>query len=257
MQRRSKLALVASTGVVALACWRAASHRPSAEVFASDALAAAGGASERQLALLFRDTVKQNLDLEAPELLDRLGAKGRSDVALGFDPSKVRFYDRVVEQMQLTRQEQKLFQKQGLVGVDIGQRSSMGSAYFTIYTADLPVLITSDSILHAFHRSFDASLKQLEEAVLKPLLDDTLANAQLELAAQATAVSDPELLASMADVDLYLNVARRLSTPDDAIWPKLARAVEVQAILDKVEQGKLETSARIIIKLLKISTLKW
>jgi hypothetical protein len=62
---------------------------------------------------------------------------------------------RVHERLQLTDAELALYRDSGVVSVDHGQRYSMGSAYYAIYTRDLPLLITSDSILHALHRSYD------------------------------------------------------------------------------------------------------
>ena len=67
-----------------------------------------------------------------------------------------------------------LFRKNGFVSIDHLQRNSFGSAYYQIYSADLPVLITTDSVLNALHNSFDELLQDLETYVISPALADVL-----------------------------------------------------------------------------------
>ena len=43
---------------------------------------------------------------------------------------------------------------------------SFGSLYYAVYTNDLPVLITTDSILHAMHRTYDDILMELEQTFI-------------------------------------------------------------------------------------------
>src|SRR5262245_1381849 len=82
--------------------------------------------------------------------------------ALSFDPLSVKYFDRATTQLQLNDEERTLFKRNGFVSVDHQQRYSFASAYYAIYTRDLPVLITTDSILHALHRSYDQILVELE-----------------------------------------------------------------------------------------------
>ena len=45
-------------------------------------------------------------------------------------------------------------------------KGSFGDAFLDIYHKDLPVFISTDAILHAFHVSYDRILKDIELAVL-------------------------------------------------------------------------------------------
>src|SRR6266498_441614 len=49
----------------------------------------------------------------------------------------------------------------GFVSIDQNRRHSFASAYFQIYSADLPVLVTTDSIMHALHKSYDDILMEM------------------------------------------------------------------------------------------------
>ena len=48
---------------------------------------------------------------------------------------------------------------------------SFGEIFYQIYSRDLPVFISGDAILHAWHRSYDAMLEELEMTYLSAALD--------------------------------------------------------------------------------------
>ena len=129
---------------------------------------------------------------------------------LSFDPTSAQYFDQVSTQLKLTAEEQEVFQRHGFVSIDHNQRYSFGSAYYAIYTRDLPVLITTDSILHALHRSYDLILQQLETTALTFLVDTILSKCHELLAQQAAQNTSPLLEETYRDVDVYLTVARNL-----------------------------------------------
>lgn len=148
-------------------------------------------------------------DLTYAELRRRLQPEPTYLEALPFDPSQARYFDLVHHRLGLTDQERTLFRQNGFVTVDQGRRLSFPAAYQQIYTSDLPVFITSDSILHALHRSYDEILKELEATWFHGTIDEILTNSQAALAIRAAA-SPHELRDNMRDVDIYLGVARKL-----------------------------------------------
>jgi hypothetical protein len=127
---------------------------------------------------------------------------------LSFDPRKAKFYDETVKTLQLTDAEQEMLRKQGLVSVDHGQRYSFGSMYFAIYSGDLPVLVTTDSILHAMHRSYDDLLMEMEQTFLTAALEEILAKCHNLI--DDSAPRWGAVARNYEDVDLYLTVARNL-----------------------------------------------
>ena len=57
---------------------------------------------------------------------------------LSFDPTSAQYFDEVTTQLKLTAEEHDIFQRHGFVSIDHEQRYSFGSAYYAIYTRDLP-----------------------------------------------------------------------------------------------------------------------
>jgi hypothetical protein len=103
--------------------------------------------------------VNEKKDLSATDLDKELGVGPSADRPLTFDPTTIRYFKEVAGALSLSAEEKTIFGKQGVVVVDHVQRYGMSSAYHAIYTRDLPVLVTTDSILHALHRSYDDILK--------------------------------------------------------------------------------------------------
>lgn len=154
-------------------------------------------------------------------------------VKLGFDPTEADYFDKIAKELQLGADERKIYRDNGLVSVDHGVRYSFGASYYAIYARDLPVFITSDSIMHAVHKSYDSILMQLEGLYLAPTIDEVLtkAHARVEKGDE--------------DLDLYFTVARNLLAGAHheklAVPAKLGTEEAVKAILDKVERLVSET----------------
>jgi hypothetical protein len=81
---------------------------------------------------------------------------------------------------------------------------SFAYGYKSIYTEDLPVYVSADSILEAVHRSFDLLLKGTEEAVLVDELTRMLAGMRDNIARSSLDAG------TRKDADLYLTVAESL-----------------------------------------------
>ena len=177
---------------------------------------------------------------------------------LKFDPTKAKFFDLVKKQMKMTDAELEIYKQNGFVSMDHGQRYSFGSAYYAIYTRDLPVLITTDSILHAMHKSFDATLKNLETYYFYPEVEKVLKAMHNELEQLAQSEENKQLMTNLKDVDLYLTVARNLIQGAGAKQGKMDRWSDVWngklIVTSKLEMD--EPSLEILHKVreLKINT---
>src|SRR5262249_36875486 len=119
-----------------------------------------------------------------------------------------------------------------------------------IFKKDLPILVTTDSMLHALHRSFDAILMDLERVYFAPGLSGVLANCQQEL--KKLIADNPAGLAdNCKDVDLFLTVAANLlqgaaakdenSTWDGKILTPSVTGIDEQVLdlLKKIEQRQM------------------
>jgi hypothetical protein len=157
----------------------------------------------------FAALVKEAPDLEYEDLLARLSLKPTA-AKLSFVPSKARYYPEVERALGLAAGEKQALDTFGLAMVDHGNKLSMGQAYLEIYRADLPVFVTTDSILHALHRSYDEILRQIEEESLFSNLDMALAKLQTALCELPKTSASR---ANISDLNVAVAVARKLLEP--------------------------------------------
>ena len=95
----------------------------------------------------------------------------------------------------------------GFVTTNRKRHPSFVYGYQSIYSEDLPVYVSADSILYAVHESFEAILKTVEQSALVPALDRMLGAMQAAL--DVGGASDLPA-AARQDVAVYISVARSL-----------------------------------------------
>jgi hypothetical protein len=128
--------------------------------------------------------------------------------ALSYDPSEAVELDAIEQQFPLSDAQRGALNQHGFVVLADAMRPTFGVAYQDLYDGDLPVLVTADSILYALHRSFDEILMHVERSALAPEMDAMLAELHAGLKDGAKEMSPR----AAVDLDVYLTVARRLST---------------------------------------------
>ncbi|TWU30035.1 hypothetical protein Pla144_08210 [Bythopirellula polymerisocia] len=199
---------------------------------------------EELIAQEYERILESYQDLTFEQLQERLELIASGDNPLSFDPGEAKYYDVIRQGLKMTEEEQTRFKDNGLVVVDPLQRHSFGSAYYQIYASDLPVLVTTDSVLHAWHRSYDNLLQRIEYSFLMPTIADLLKDCHEQLATQVQ--DGKEITASYQDVDLYLTVARNL----------LAGAVSQEWGVKLVVPTKFEQDGEALSRLEDIDSLR-
>jgi hypothetical protein len=116
-----------------------------------------------------------------------------------------KYFDLVNQTLQFTPQELDYLQRNGFFVSDRLAFEQFKRAYAYLYWKDLPVLITTDSLLHALHQTYDKMLKELEVFVLVPKLAEILRILRATLR-EASKNAEPRLAPVYADLDLYLSV---------------------------------------------------
>jgi Protein of unknown function (DUF3160) len=139
---------------------------------------------------------------------------------LSFDPTKARFFDDLNAEpgrskkagydFRLNGEERAAFKKNGFVVSERMGAASFSEQFYRVFSRDLPVFISSDALLHAWHRSYDAMLEELEETYLATSLDEILAGMTSQLPAARKAHGSGILSESIEDADYFLAVARSL-----------------------------------------------
>src|SRR5579862_6247411 len=92
-----------------------------------------GAAPQASLADRF-ETLRQSFaDLTYPRLEERLQLGSKRPAPLSFDPTRVAYFARVQKALGLTPEEEEIYRRTGMVGVDHGERSTMASTYLAIF----------------------------------------------------------------------------------------------------------------------------
>lgn len=163
-----------------------------------------------------------------------------------FDVSGARFFDEVSERLELTADQRQQLQRRGAISVTARDRETMGGIYASLWQAELPTFITTDSILHAWHKTYDHVLQDKEVTTFSGAYRDLLASVQEQLLTELKQPS-PKLSDAAAHLELYLCVASTLLTPLDeqSQWssevdtepppvtpgPRIAKIQDVEAIV--------------------------
>jgi hypothetical protein len=82
-----------------------------------------------------------------------------------------------------------------------------------VFNDDLPVFISTDAILHAWHRSYASMLQELEETLLISSLQAVLEGMRASLPDFAAGYGDGVLAQSIVDAEHFLAVAAHLLSP--------------------------------------------
>ena len=127
---------------------------------------------------------------------------------LGYDPVTAANLDAIFKGLGFSSPDATRAQlaKAGFALEQEGRYPSFVSGYSDIYSADLPVFVSTDMVLEAIYRSHDKILQALEQEKLQPRLEHLLTSIRAELVEQAGSL-EPEVA---SDLNFYLGVALSL-----------------------------------------------
>jgi len=150
----------------------------------------------------------QNME---PDQLMQLHPAGNFVGDLNLSATDARYFDSIAIKYGLTEHEIELLEQNGFVVSERMKKISFGESFLEIFHKDLPVFVSTDAILHAFHISYDRILKDAELGCLiekvKSLLQDLHSNQNLLFTKYG---NNPEMLTMLKDVDVYLTVPLKL-----------------------------------------------
>lgn len=121
------------------------------------------------------------------------------------------YYDSIEIKLNLTEGEKSLINKNSFVVSERLAKGSFGEQLEEIYHNDLPLYISSDAILHAFHASYDKILKETELRILIDRITMLLENMNGSFAVIEAKYNHVDSLKQMLkDLDLYITVPRKI-----------------------------------------------
>ena len=161
---------------------------------------------------------------------------GKRDPALPpFIPHEGRLTD-----FRLDDQELNAFKQNGFVVTGRLGHHSFADSYYRIFSDDLPVFITLDSVLNAWHHNYRSILAELEELILSDQFYAIIHSMREQLPELANITSEA-LTPSLHDADLYLTIILSLFS-GPTIPSILGQSdAEIARILALIQQGGLHS----------------
>lgn len=158
----------------------------------------------------YKQFLSQNKNMTSTQLQQMYNMGSYKD-KIASSVQKAAYYDSVTFKYKLTEYENSLIAKHGFMVTERLNYPSMGEALIDIFNKDLPIFITADALLHAFHSSYDRILKDVEQNVVVPKLKIFLYDLQSKTKdLDFRYSSNAEMKNSLRDFDLYLTIALQL-----------------------------------------------
>jgi hypothetical protein len=181
----------------------------------------ARGAHAQFLRQQLQQTARQNgQDPELVPMEPKVSAKGQFDFRLNAD-------------------ELAKFKKHGFVVSERMGAANFIEMYYRIYARDMPVFVSSDAILHAWHHSYDAMLEQIETHYLHASLSQILSSMHNAIPDGQKEYGQGILQDSVKDADYFLAVG--LSLLSGGVCPtRLNQDERVQKTLQSCKALKME-----------------
>ena len=160
----------------------------------------------------YQQFLQSNENMTTEQLLNVNNA-GKFSESISSDWETALFHDSIQYKYKITEGEKSLIKQNGFVVSERLSEGSFGHQFENIYHKDLPVFISSDAILHAFHASYNKILKQTELYILIDKLNTLLENLQNSMGRlEARHSQEIGLDQMLNDLDVYLTVPKRLLT---------------------------------------------
>jgi len=147
------------------------------------------------------------------------------DVKAYYDLSQVAYYNQVKQEFDLTAQQEDMLKKYGFTIAQTPNDSPwqrFEDFYLTrVYGPDLPVFVTTDSILHLFHVVFDCSLRMIEDQTFYPMIYDVTRYAFQKSLSDYNAISHDNSVTywAMRNATVYFAVAMALVSGENVTVP--------------------------------------
>ena len=117
------------------------------------------------------------------------------------------YFDTLDAFYNFTEFEKSLINDHGFMVSERLKRISFGESFLQIFHHDFPVFVSTDAILHAFHISYDRILTDMEVGLLQDRLIELLWDLRNSIGQlHNNYSSNPEMMAMLQDVDLYVTV---------------------------------------------------
>jgi hypothetical protein len=174
----------------------------------------------------FDAEVKKIGQITPKDFADRYAPKGKYLDKITWDPTTAKYYDLfnkdprqakpnlppgvLNDDFRLNDAELTAFKKNGFVVSERLGTSSFAEMYYRIFSRDLPVYVSTDAVLHAWHRTYDSMLMEVELTALAPALAQVLDGMAASVPAANKDYGKGVMADGVNDADYFIAVARSL-----------------------------------------------
>jgi hypothetical protein len=156
--------------------------------------------------------------------------------SLSLNLSQVEYLEELQRALFPSKEALDTLSKNGFVVIPRFYESTMEDAYCQVFVGDLPVFITTDSILHLYHLIFDNLLKDVEKEHMIPMIRQMTSRLLQKSLEVYQSTSSDQLKAASKEVLKYFSVAAFLIDSNVSI-PLLVRD-EAEVIVGKILEAK-------------------
>ncbi len=187
----------------------------------------------------YKKFLSDNKDMTPTNLLEKYPA-GYFLNEVNMDYHDALYLDSIDAEYNISRDEKELLRKNGFVVTERLRQESFNDHFKVIYKKDLPVFVSTDAILHAYHASYDAILKDVEMDFLigkLQLLLQKMSGSMFNLVKKYE--NNPEMEKMLKDVDVYLTVPLKLlGTYPSPYYPSNEGTIDT--IMTLIENEQME-----------------
>ncbi len=142
------------------------------------------------------------------------------------------YFQLINESLNLTNAELQLLDQNGFIVLNRLGVDHLLDSFYWYWKKDLPIVITSDSMLHTWHLIFNEILKKYEEQLLVPVLNEWACSVFDSIDESYFTTDDPIIM----DVLIYFTVGAQLIDPEIVVPSSIASTTNqiIQAIYDEL-----------------------
>jgi len=189
----------------------------------------------------FDEALQKIGQISPQEFAKRYTSQAKYLPQISFDPTTAKFWNdfHKNELFQLNTDELAIFKQNGFVVSERLGGENFADIFYRIYSNDLPVFVSADALLHAWHRSYDAILEELEETYLSKSLDEILEGMQHGILQAWKQCGNGVLAEGVKYADYFLAVARSLLA-DRTVKTHLGQDTGVDRTLKAIQGQQLQ-----------------
>lgn len=189
---------------------------------------------------VYKKFLIDNKDISPAKLYELYPSGLFKESVAPFTQDEVAFLNKIDSLYKLTSAEKKLLRQNGFVVTERLRTETFTEQFRNIYNNDMPVFISTDAMLHVFHVSYDAILKDTELQFVIPKLSELLSKCHSQIMDLDEKYGQNQSMKPMLrDVDVYFTMARKLLDPSVSPY-YVENSEEVNELMDLIAKEKWE-----------------